>query len=292
MVPDSAPKSIQTNSHEEKNTQNKQVNQTQSSTIVKLNIGGHKFMTSMETLESHGENYLTVLAKQEKDSLIQACKDDDGYIFIDRDGFYFRPIIEFLRYGTLSVDCEKYDVDKLNREIDFYCVKMPKLERAFLSVETIEIKTRTHCIVERIGERNISDEVINLLELEDEETRKKNLTQIEKTLESLILQQKPYLKNQQYLESKRYQEHNTKISQYKKWKKIYESFDGTRGNTLKNFDEVCVLLLNDGWKIVNGMSKYPIRCVFQKIVEKKKKPLKVEISSDSEEDFTDTLDEP
>lgn len=66
--------------------------------IIKLNIGGHLFITTSQTLLGKGQNYFTTLL----DNRFAPLKDGDSY-FIDRDGQYFAPLLEFLRTGELNI---------------------------------------------------------------------------------------------------------------------------------------------------------------------------------------------
>ena len=61
---------------------------------VKLNVGGHKFTTTLETIRSR-ECMLSTMFSGRFD--LQA--DDKGYYFIDRDGTHFRYILNYLRDG-------------------------------------------------------------------------------------------------------------------------------------------------------------------------------------------------
>ncbi len=65
-----------------------------SADIVKLNISGCRFWTTGSTLLSKGENFFTGLSNWQT-----ATKDKKGFFFIDRDGKYFGPILEYLRSG-------------------------------------------------------------------------------------------------------------------------------------------------------------------------------------------------
>lgn len=60
------------------------------SDIVKLNIGGYKYMTTAETLSS--SSFFAALLKGETPS----AKDEEGNIFIDRDGIYFGPLLSYM----------------------------------------------------------------------------------------------------------------------------------------------------------------------------------------------------
>ena len=60
---------------------------------IKLDVGGHKFTTSLPTLTSVPDTYLAALFSG-RHSL---APDADGAIFIDRDGAHFRHVINYLR---------------------------------------------------------------------------------------------------------------------------------------------------------------------------------------------------
>lgn len=70
---------------------------TPGSDIVKLNLGGQLFETTLTTLSNFGENFLTQLCAGD----IPSFRDANGYFFIDKSGVTFGPILEFLRAGTL-----------------------------------------------------------------------------------------------------------------------------------------------------------------------------------------------
>ncbi len=53
--------------------------------IVKLNIGGYKFVTTKETLFSQGDNFFTALLKGSIPSLQDEGNDQTHYYFV----FYF-----------------------------------------------------------------------------------------------------------------------------------------------------------------------------------------------------------
>ena len=67
--------------------------------IIIFHEGGHKYITTRETLTKGGENFFSSLLSGKFSALI----DDKGYYFIDRDGSYFAPILEFLRTGEFFV---------------------------------------------------------------------------------------------------------------------------------------------------------------------------------------------
>eukprot|EP00966_Prymnesium_polylepis_P125213 2895764-Prymnesium_polylepis.1 len=46
--------------------------------------------------------------------------DDEGFVFIDRDGKHFRIILNFLRTGVLDVPESELAAVELKRELDYY----------------------------------------------------------------------------------------------------------------------------------------------------------------------------
>jgi len=64
---------------------------------VKLNIGGLRFETSTDTLQK--SDWFGALMSGKFD--VQA--DEDGYLFIDRDGTHFGIILNYLRMGTRAL---------------------------------------------------------------------------------------------------------------------------------------------------------------------------------------------
>ncbi|KAH9614634.1 hypothetical protein KSS87_004324 [Heliosperma pusillum] len=102
-----------------------------SSSIVRLNIGGAKFCTTIDTL-----------TQREPDSMLAAmfsgrhtvCKDPHtGYIFVDRDGTYFRHILNWLRDGVVPT-LKDADYAELLREAE--------IEGAFGSTKGTTMETR------------------------------------------------------------------------------------------------------------------------------------------------------
>jgi hypothetical protein len=67
--------------------------------IVKLNVGGHKYLTSRSTLLSKGENLFTALLS----GRIESNMTEAGYYFIDRNGRYFEPILDYFRTGIAEI---------------------------------------------------------------------------------------------------------------------------------------------------------------------------------------------
>ncbi|XP_070191154.1 uncharacterized protein [Littorina saxatilis] len=67
---------------------------------IKLDVGGHVFTTSQLTLTREADSMLAAMFSGRHG----LKKEDDGTIFIDRDGTHFRYILNYLRDGGLSTD--------------------------------------------------------------------------------------------------------------------------------------------------------------------------------------------
>ena len=83
---------------------------------VKLNVGGSKFETTLSTLTRHPDSMLAVMFSGRH----EVPQDDDGYVFIDRDGTHFRIILNFLRTGALDVPTSQKAASELTRELQYY----------------------------------------------------------------------------------------------------------------------------------------------------------------------------
>lgn len=88
-----------------------------SPSLVRLNIGGKKFCTTFDTL-----------TRREPDSMLAAmfsgrhtlCHDSEkGYVFVDRDGKHFRHILNWLRDGVVP-SLTDADYSELTREAEYF----------------------------------------------------------------------------------------------------------------------------------------------------------------------------
>lgn len=87
------------------------------SSKVKLDVGGHLFSTSLTTLKRDPDSMLAVMFSGRHELL-----QEDGTFFLDRDGTYFRHILNFLRDGfqpdTLPQD--EVALKEIQTEANFY----------------------------------------------------------------------------------------------------------------------------------------------------------------------------
>lgn len=65
--------------------------------IVVLDVGGHRFTTTLSTLTKFRDTFFGALFGGQYEVPRQA----DGSVFIDRDGTHFRSILNFMRCGTM-----------------------------------------------------------------------------------------------------------------------------------------------------------------------------------------------
>lgn len=103
--------------------------------IVRLNVGGHFYTTTMSTLSRYPSAAL-------RNSLQNY--DREGNVFIDRDGKMFEYILGFLRTKKLCLPSNFCDFESLTTEVNYYdipslssCLTKAKQEK--LTVQFIEV---------------------------------------------------------------------------------------------------------------------------------------------------------
>eukprot|EP00301_Raphidiophrys_heterophryoidea_P017945 c2937_g1_i1.p1 GENE.c2937_g1_i1~~c2937_g1_i1.p1 ORF type:complete len:299 (-),score=56.99 c2937_g1_i1:97-918(-) len=90
--------------------------------IVKLNVGGTRYLTSRTTLLAHGPNFFSSLfVSMESYAIGPALLDELGYVFIDRNGRLFDVVLEFLRTGEVWWP-QGVARRQIEMEFDFYQV--------------------------------------------------------------------------------------------------------------------------------------------------------------------------
>ena len=114
------------------------------SEVINLNIGGHKLTTSLQTLQSDPSSMLGIMFSGRHPII----KQDDGSIFIDRDGRHFHIILNYLR-GTISsieqLPDDRLTLSDLVSEVEYYqlqglrkIIKLKKTERTTLSQSQLD----------------------------------------------------------------------------------------------------------------------------------------------------------
>jgi len=105
--------------------------------LVKLNVGGIKYLTTENTLRSKGENFFTALLNNIMKENWKHITDEEGYIFIDRNGAAFEAVLEYLRTGKLFVPTG-IQKEHIAEEFDYYSIAEPE------ELETEAFKLATH----------------------------------------------------------------------------------------------------------------------------------------------------
>ena len=98
----------------------KKLDQVHRSSFVKLNVGGQHFTTSVETLRKDPNS---MLASMFSGNFEMIPFSEDGSIFIDRDGTYFRFILNYLRNGELILPDGATFLKELKAEATFYQIQ-------------------------------------------------------------------------------------------------------------------------------------------------------------------------
>ncbi|WAR06776.1 BACD3-like protein [Mya arenaria] len=86
---------------------------------IKLDVGGHVFTTSKLTLTREADSMLAAMFSGRH----ELVKEEDGCVFIDRDGTHFRYVLNYLRDGGVAMDCLPRDrqiLKELKKEATFY----------------------------------------------------------------------------------------------------------------------------------------------------------------------------
>jgi hypothetical protein len=89
---------------------------------VILNVGGTKFTTTVATLTSNNNNFFASMFSDKFPLVVE----EDGTIFIDRDGKYFHYILNFLRDPRWTPKCaglKKHETTQLLLEAEYYQIE-------------------------------------------------------------------------------------------------------------------------------------------------------------------------
>ncbi|KAM0977626.1 hypothetical protein ACFX15_013201 [Malus domestica] len=88
-----------------------------SSSLIRLNIGGKKFCTTIDTLTHREPDSMLAAMFSGRHSI---CQDaEKGYVFLDRDGKHFRHILNWLRDGVVPTLKDSI-YSELLREAEYY----------------------------------------------------------------------------------------------------------------------------------------------------------------------------
>jgi hypothetical protein len=121
--------------------------------IIRLNVGGKRFSTTLSTLRCeqiarddrmpsvpvgwsgpHSENVLVRMVELEMEGKMESLHDADGYFFVDRSGGVFEFVMEFLRTGDIiSVPHRGISKSRLIRELAYYQILQEDISRGCFS---------------------------------------------------------------------------------------------------------------------------------------------------------------
>ena len=87
--------------------------------LVRLNVGGTKYITEKKTLRKYPDSVLGAMFRGN----ITLSTDGDGYYFIDRCGHIFQYILQFLRSGKLILPKGFCELELLQEEASFYQIE-------------------------------------------------------------------------------------------------------------------------------------------------------------------------
>eukprot|EP01117_Protostelium_nocturnum_P013079 TRINITY_DN4855_c0_g1_i2.p1 TRINITY_DN4855_c0_g1~~TRINITY_DN4855_c0_g1_i2.p1 ORF type:complete len:199 (+),score=50.97 TRINITY_DN4855_c0_g1_i2:26-598(+) len=118
--------------------------------MVTINVGGELFVTTIDTLVK-GD---TMLSKMFGGDFSNG-KDEDGNVFIDRDGSNFRLILNFLRSGRIVLPQQRNILDELLIEADYYqIIELKNLIESKIQKETRVQYCKVLCNGDWIGQLN------------------------------------------------------------------------------------------------------------------------------------------
>ena len=101
------------------NAMSKKFEHVHFSSTVNLNVGGHCFKTSVQTLTKDPNTMLAAMFSGKFE--MKPC--EDGSFFIDRDGSHFRFILNYLRTGKLTLPEGATFLKELLEEAEFYQIQ-------------------------------------------------------------------------------------------------------------------------------------------------------------------------
>ncbi|XP_069100792.1 BTB/POZ domain-containing protein KCTD16 [Pleurodeles waltl] len=93
--------------------------------VVELNVGGQVYFTRHSTLTGIPHSLLWKMFTPKRDVLCELAKDAKGRFFIDRDGFLFRYVLDFLRDKQVVLPDHFPERGRLKREAEYF--QLPEL---------------------------------------------------------------------------------------------------------------------------------------------------------------------
>ncbi|XP_042274167.1 BTB/POZ domain-containing protein KCTD16-like isoform X2 [Thunnus maccoyii] len=104
------------------------------SDVIELNVGGQVYYTRHATLTSFPNSLLGKLFSNKKGSSNDLSRDLRGRYFIDRDGFLFRYVLDYLRDKQVVLPDHFPERGRLKREAEYF--QLPELAKLLSSEES------------------------------------------------------------------------------------------------------------------------------------------------------------
>lgn len=104
------------------------------SDVIELNVGGQVYYTCLATLTSVPNSLLGRLFSNKKGSSNDLARDLRGRYFIDRDGFLFRYVLDYLRDKQVVLPDHFPEKGRLKREAEYF--QLPELVKLLSSDES------------------------------------------------------------------------------------------------------------------------------------------------------------
>lgn len=108
--------------------------QTPPTDVLELNVGGQVYYTRHATLTSFPNSLLGKLFSNKKDSKNDLARDLRGRYFIDRDGFLFRYVLDYLRDKQVVLPDHFPERGRLRREAEYF--QLPDLAKLLSADES------------------------------------------------------------------------------------------------------------------------------------------------------------
>lgn len=104
--------------------------------VVELNVGGQVYYTRHSTLVGTPNSLLGKLFSNKKDATNDLARDPKGRYFIDRDGFLFRYVLDFLRDRQVVLPDHFPEKGRLRKEAEYF--QLPDLVRLLSPAEDVK----------------------------------------------------------------------------------------------------------------------------------------------------------
>jgi len=123
----------------------------QQSGKIKLDIGGCRYHTTISTLTKYPNSYFgSMFSGRHKIE-----KDEEGCVFIDRDGKYFKYVLKYLREDDDWEQPTDKDINKkLNKEFSFYRLPLPIYKQIFNDSVILDNNTK-HLLINWLEESQL-----------------------------------------------------------------------------------------------------------------------------------------